>query len=289
MALGTYTLNPSSSNVTFGRGRLFLSPLGADNLPMGGFRDVGRISSLQLDISTETVEYTSFYNCQPVTDVEIVSDTSLSLSVNLDEGTAQNLAIFLGGEATEGAPGSGVPVSTGTPIVGASIELAAETDFGGWFPINDANGNRLLSIDAGGTFEFSYAGAPLAQSDYEIDLPQGLVRIRTNVSLTEGQPLTLTAFTPAAGATDKNLDITSAFTLGTQAFAAEVKIFSGQDCSETLVKIYRLLIRPNGQLSLIDNEASSLPLEGTMSANPVGHIQGGLSDFFDVVPLSTAA
>lgn len=287
MTFGKYSANPDAGNVLFGRGRLYLAKLdSASGLPSEGFRDIGRISSVQLDITTETVDYTSFYNCQPVKDVEIVSDTTLGLSWNADETTAQNLALFFGGEFQEGMAGSGISSPVGTAIAGADIEIFATADLGGYFPIVDAAGNRLLAIDAGATFAFTYGGSNLAASDFEIDLAQGFVRIKPEAALTDGQRLALTDFTPAGGAVDKNLDLVSAFTMGTQSVAAEIKIFSGQDCSQTMLKFYKLLVRPNGQLSLIDNQQSSLPFQATVSANPNGHLVGGLSDYYDIVPLA---
>ena len=284
-ALGTYNSNnaPDAGQVILGRGQIRLAKLASDGTREGGMTDIGYISDLALDQSTETVDYTSFYGCQPVKELEIISDQSLGISFNADNATAQNFALWSAGTAHPAVAADGYESPTGTA---ATVTISSVIK-GLWYPIeDDTAGKRLLALPSAATFAATYdpGGGAVAvdAGDLEVDRELGMFRIlQTSTDVSTGDDVVFT-YTPNAGSAGV-LPIMEALKDSGGAYAAEIRVLNGQDCAAGLIAIHRLTIRPSGTTTLLGNDAASLPFEGTISRNSVNL---GFSEYYDVIPLN---
>ena len=284
-ALGTYNSNnsPDAGQVILGRGQIRLTKLAADGTRTGGMSDIGYISDLALDQSTETVDYTSFYGCTPTKELEIVSDQSLGISFNADNATAQNFALWSGGEAHPAVGGEGYASPTNA---GATMAISSIIK-GLWYPIQDDTvGKRLLALHpTDGTFTATLdpgGAATDVLGDLEVDRELGMFRIApTSTAVSTGNAVTVVYVPGEAGA--GVLPVMEALTDSGGAYAAEIRVLNGQDCAAGLIVIHRLTIRPSGTTTLLGNDAASLPFEGTISRNSNNF---GFSEYYDVIPLN---
>lgn len=266
---------PNTDDYNLGRGCLFFSTLGSDDLPDGnGYRDLGNAPEFNVTIETEELEHQSSRNGLKITDKRFVVSQTVNLSFTLDEANFQNLALFFSGSTeTFTNVHDTAWAAHENSIVSSSIVLNR------WYDLHDDGAypghgtNRVYDLGAASlvySFEDDPGGTPavLDTTDYTIDEVMGRVFFKaggTN-TLANGDEIGFAITTGAAAGND--LDQVNALQVdsvtGALKFIAENP---GDDDNQTEYQFHKATIAATGDFQLISDEVTTMGFEGTAESN----------------------
>jgi len=272
MGLNTTGL-PDTSLYNLGRGRLYAAILDSTTGLPGddGWRDLGNAPEFNTSLDTETLKHQSSRIGLKVTDKEVVISQEVSVSFQLDELSAQNLALFLSGTATAGTVN---PTVAGFAL---TVFCTVAPDFsaigGRWYNILSPAGvqavdllpaNVTITTDTGGTPVVLVLG-----TDYDLDAKNGRVFIRAAASVTAGLDIAVTvAATAAAAAT---FDEVEALTGTNPAMALLfIGVNPADNDKETAYTFHQLSLKSEGDLAGIGDEWTVMGYTATAEANVAG-------------------
>jgi hypothetical protein len=292
---------------SIGRGRLLLadavlySGSVAQVLPDRVYRDIGNCTSFSLSQESETKEHTSFLQGLATKDIELVVSTKMSISFQVDEVSMANMARFVSGEVWGFETGNAVfnaaaVVSTLVPGAENYFIDTAATDFvfDQWYPMTlDLGGGPILAFDfeaqatqaitvrKNPTTRTSTDGTVLTEgTHYEIDRKAGMIRFAAVAGgLARGDvfrvswaaPGTAKNPTSLSPGVDDELNVVPLLTNSGRTVALR---FIGENPNAnnqvTVFDAWAVKLRPDGEMSLIGDDWSTLGFTGALQsvANP---------------------
>lgn len=137
--------SPSVQNYQYGAGVVRLKVDGVDN----SLRHVGNVKSLTISKELTTIEHKQTMSGLKSTDLEIITEVSGTINIELDEVTPENMALFVMGNPT---------ATTGSGNEFGGLTLTTQTaDF--QYISDNPNGNEMefnarVSIKPNGDFSF---------------------------------------------------------------------------------------------------------------------------------------
>jgi len=271
MPLNTTGL-PTPGHYVLGRGILLIGAIDAATGKALDWRDVGNCPTFSYTVETEELEHQSSRGGLKVTDKKVTLSQTTSLNFTLDEISLQNLALFLSGTVATHTNPAKTGVTNYEWIVGNE---ASTTNLkkGVWYDLVSSTGERLYDILPGNLTLATTAGSPVTLvlgTDYELDTVQGRVFMKsTSTVLTTAiaafQGITMT-YTASAGS--KNLDEVRGLTTSNIAYAIK---FIGKNPAnnnaETEWQFHQVTLSPEGDLSLIGDDWSTIGFTGAAETN----------------------
>jgi len=216
----------SANDYTIGKGKLLFKPDGSN-----GFRDLGNCPDFKITVDTETIDHFSSRSGLQTKDMEIVKKQTAVGSFTLDEPVIENLQLFV----MSGSP------SDISQSAGSTTDQAVNGYHDLWIDLGKKQISSVVVTDSGGTTTYTEG------TDYEVDTANGLLKVLSGGSITDGQAL-LVDYSYAA-VTIKKVGAASATTVkGHIYFAGDPPAGRKLD-----VKGY-VSLKPNGDMSLIGDD-----------------------------------
>lgn len=268
-----------------GRGIVQAAFLDANGKPKG-YRDLGNSPEFGVTVEAETLEHQSSRTGLKKKDLELVLSQDVSLSFQLEEISAENVALFFAGDVSQkenltkdgmGATGAGIVV-----IEKGDIEL------GTWIDIIDASGNRaydidgldleLLTVDAAGSTQAVVPNT--SDADYEVDKEMGRLFLKESstvlqTAVTDGDGLAV--YIAAAGSAPDKLDVVTPLTKSRTTVA--IKFLAENANSETNdprteMNFWNVVLTPDGDMPLISDEIASMGFNGACTQSTWSSLNG---------------
>ncbi len=259
---------PSVLEYQLGGGKVYIADLASDGLPKT-YRKVGNTPEFTVTVNTESYEHSSTQDGAPAQDLSVIIDSGGSIGFSLENFSAENLALFLLGEASDYTnPGI-------AGFVDAIIVADGDLEVSGYYQIRTTAGLAVFGITSTNAIVVTTtqtSPVPLVlNTDYTVDVNSGIIHLLD------------TALIDAAIAEDggKGLDCTliadaSATTVDLVTMLSDIEkdvalIFEGinaaDDNKRTYYHFHKISLAANGDANLISAEAGTLPMTGQVEAN----------------------
>lgn len=257
MSVGRVNTSGASdtTNYLLGRGRLEVGTLVA-GIPEE-WRDLGHVGEFSLTVDKEELEHFSSRAGLKTRDLYLIISQSVGGSFQMDELSAQNMAMFLSG-------GTLTPVN---PAVGGITEYLAVTSLSGLgvhVDIRDSNGTPARDIDSSKvTVVHDKAGGNdtlVLNTDYTVDTVNGRIfLLPTGVTASAGHTIHITLAADAGAVA--TLDTVEGLTTSATAYAMKfIGINPADDDAEFILEFHQVRFSADGDLALIGDELTSQPL-----------------------------
>jgi hypothetical protein len=253
------TQSPSSDNVVFGRGAVFLDRFDA-NGNRSGFEHLGNCDRFAFTITTETVEMTDYTTETSAPYKEVVKKTDVGIQISGFEFSVTNLAnALMGTKSTYSQTSQNVSAET---LVASTITNVK----GKYFKTSKRNISSPTLIQGTST---------LTTADYEIqNANAGLIRIKPAAPVAaDGADITIN-YTAAAISTA--LDVVYAATRS----AIEGQLLFIPDNTtgpDNEVIAWRVSLRPDGEIGFISEEFAKWNLTGKALSDATNQYGGSAS------------
>lgn len=230
-----------------GQGKVYIGTRDANGTPQA-LRWVGNCPELKLGFETEELEHKESYSGQSLTDLKIVKGKSSSVSFILEDFQKANLAMALNGTALEVAAGTAITGETlgGTPAI-TTLKV------GDVFVAAKRNGTAIVVKDS--------TGSPKTltkDTNYTIDAASMTI---TLVDVTTGGPFVgplKVDYTPG-NSTEVGLFNAPA----SEYFLRFVGMNTADSSKPVIVDLYKVMVAPTKEFSLITDDLAQLELEGS--------------------------
>lgn len=259
---------PDVKEYQIGGGELFIAELLSSGLP-GGFRHVGNVPSITLNVSTEQYTHESSTTPTPVQDYSAITKVNGAGKFNLENKNAENLALFFLGEASA-YTNPGIAGLADVVMIAAG---AGNLQTNSWYQIRNAAGSPVFGITSTNDIVLKTTnGTPVTltkDTDYTVDALRGMVFIKdtapitTAISGNEGITVTLTA-DPAATLVDQVAVLSDT---SKKVAMRLVQINSGDSDKETIYDFHKVSLAPDGDTEMITTEISGLPMSFELEEN----------------------
>lgn len=257
-----------SKEYHIGGGELFIAELLTSGLP-GGFRHVGNVPEITVNVSTETYEHLSSTTPTPIQDFSAITKITGSGKFNLENKNAENLALFFLGESSTYV-NPGIAGLAGVSLLEAGAgNLKKNT----WYQIRNVAGDPVFGITTTNNIVVKTTNnTPVIltkDTDYTVDAVRGMIFIKdttpitTAISGNEGLTVTLTA-DAAATVVDK---VSVLSDTSKKVAMRLVSINSADDDKITIYDFHKVSLAPDGDTNLITTEVSGLPMNFQMEEN----------------------
>lgn len=298
-----------TTNYNLGRGIIYFD----GDTPTGytkGFRDLGNCTEFNISVETETLEHQSYLESLKTIDKELVLSQKMTVSFTLDELNLNNLSLFFLG-SNQGTNGDGTAVlnpqlqaSDNVNLYGSGNVLATDRKnvyvpnilVGVWYDLKMTTGGqtrRAYDFETGQVFTIyknptdrAGTGGTTISTGFEIDRKMGRFRI-TSGTWASGDWVvvkwTAPASPPAADSLSDN-DLERVAGLGVSGKEGVLRFIQVNPVNldhQTEYTFHNVLLRPEGDFNLLNDEISTITLTGTVQATSSAPYGG--SKFVDIV------
>ena len=251
-----------TTNYLMGRGKLHIAGLVAGVAEE--WRDLGHVGEFTVNIEKEELEHFSSRAGLKVRDLYAIISQAAGGSFQMDELSAQNMAIFM----------SGASASEVNPAVLGITEYLAVTAVSGkgvWIDIKGATGipaRDLTATDVTVTHDKATANDTLVLNvDYTVDIKNGrifLLPAGVVVLATKTIHITLAAKALAIATVDAVRGLTSSATAYALKFVGVNPLDADKEFS---LDFHQVRFSADGDLALISDEMTSMPLSFAAEVN----------------------
>lgn len=221
-----------------GQGSVFVSDRDpVTGQPVSGFRFLGNVSMLKISTTTQQIKHKESYTGQGLTDLVIETQKEASIMLTIEDFSKENLELALFG--------------TATLIPGATVSAEAINVYPGRStPLANINLTTFTSLTNGGT-------ALIAGTDYTVDLKAGMISIpKTGSAIIASTPV-------QANYVTANSEKVSAFTKPNREYWLRFNgLNSAESDSPVVIDVYRARFNPQKEWALIDDNLSTMELDG---------------------------
>jgi hypothetical protein len=265
MAKPNTTGGANVNDYNLGRGIVYVSEL-VNGLPVA-WRDLGNAPAFSMTIEKETLEHKSSREGLATVDKEVVLSQKMSISFQLDEINAENLALFLSGE-------KGSYANPGVLGVASQNQKWTDVELGRWYDFTTAAGVRIMGVDSVDVLLEKYvdggAGdvALVEGTDYTFDGALGRVFLKStaaNIAAGDDMNLTVTADAGAPATVNEVKALTQSNTLVAVKFVSENPANNDE---QTEWQFHQVSLGPEGEASLIGEDWTVLGFSGVCQSNP---------------------
>lgn len=254
---------PDTGDYVLGRGKVYLAEINdvTGKPDTNGWRDVGNVPGFSISRESESLEHFSSREGTKTLDKEVVLSTKATLSFNVDEINAENVADWLSGEKS---------THTNAAIAGiAERELCADVVLGRWYDIENAAGERAYDIDTA-DLTVEKQGAPdvllVEGTDYTLDLKWGRIFFKhtaVNIAAGDAADITLVADAAAAVVTEVR-----GLTQTTRQVALKfIAINPANNDEECEIQFHQVNLKADGEFALIGEEFATMAFTAAIESN----------------------
>ncbi len=268
MGVGNQSSNgePSVTEYQLGGGKVFLAELATGGLPKT-YRKVGNTPEFTVTVNTESYEHNSTQDGAPAQDLSVIIDSGGAIGFTLENFSAENLALFLLGEASSYTNPGIAGVTDAVIVADGDIEVT------GYYQIRTTLGAPIFGITTVNAIAVSTTdAAPVLltlDQDYTVDANSGIIHLLDtgviDAVIGTGKGLTCTLGADAAAT------LVDLVTMLSDIEKDVAIIFEGINAADgnkrTLYHFHKISLAANGDANLISAEAGALPMTGQVEAN----------------------
>lgn len=257
---------PSVAEYQLGGGKVFMAELATGGLPKT-YRKVGNTPEFTVTVNTESYEHSSTQEGAPAQDLSVIIDSGGSITFTLENFSAENLALFLLGEASDYVNPGIAGFADAVIVADGDIEVT------GYYQIRTTLGLAVFGITSVNAIAVSTTNvSPVLltlDTDYTVDANSGIIHlldttvIDTAISGSEGLTCTLTA--------DAAATLVDLVTMLSDIEKDVALLFEGINAADnnkrTYYHFHKISLAANGDANLISAEAGALPMTGQVEAN----------------------
>lgn len=242
-------INTSPDNYVLGKGRFYFAKTKPDGT-LEGFRFIGNVPAFSLTPSSDTLTHVSSTGGINVTDRDIVISSDLAIGFTTDNMTAENKALWSGGT-----------VDTVVQTSGTALTDTVVIQKGYSFPVGETtaapSGVKNITVTS-----ITVGGTPLvANTDYTVNGPAGLILFPTTGAALEGSTATVT-YSVAASTRDVISNRAATITGAVKFISDNPDTGKGVVNEEHYLPLVRLAA--DGDWSLIGDDWQSFGFTGTV-------------------------
>jgi hypothetical protein len=262
---------PDTSTYVLGRGKVYFSEIGSDNLPVG-YRFVGNVPEITATVESENYEHFRSTQGLRTKDLDIITQQSINWTAALENLNKENIEIFFSAVEDDAFINPSITGFADLVLV-ADGDMESAATGGLWYQLKDASNEMATGITAVNSIDLeSTNGSPVTlveDTDYIVDNETGRVffldtsAIQTIISGSEGVTATLTA--DAAADPSSKL---GAGSKGETNVAVRYEMINAQtDAVEMIFEIPKAGVTANGDAGFISDEAVQLPISIAVEQN----------------------
>ena len=169
----------AKNNYTLGRGQLYLSELDGDQNP-GSQRYVGNSVDFNINVETETLDHTDPDQGVNQIDASVQTSVTRTGTLTLDDIQRENLALFFFGTEQSSAQSADSSNQTFTIPAAHIADLIKRVENDAWYQIGVSASNPSGIRGLG---EIASVGSLTVDTDYEVDLPRGRIRLKDTTAV----------------------------------------------------------------------------------------------------------
>jgi hypothetical protein len=278
MALNT-TGKPNTLDYFLGRGILYLSEQDSDQLPSGGYRDLGNCPAFSMTVASEELLHQSSRSGLKVTDKRVTLSQDIQIAFSLDELSHDNYALFFTGLTSTVTN----PAVAGVGTMMAPVEITDTAVLGRWYPL-------LTSYAGAGTSTaFSATSVPkirrtsgmamdlVLNTDYEINHKAGMVFLLADaVNVAAGD--TIAWYSAADATAPSDLELMQALKGSVKNYCLKFIAANPVNDDEMMeFEFHSVQVSADGDLNLISDEFSQASFTGAAQRNSNPNIDGTLT------------
>ena len=256
----------NTDDYSLGRGKVYFAELDDNDLPQG-YRDLGNAVEFMVSLEKEELDHFSTRSGLKVVDKQVVVSQKVSISLTLDEINFDNLALFMCGTAAsrDNEGDAGVTGSSNLTVVdqGRWYELYDEAS--GVGASTESQGNRIYDIGDVTITPAAGGSAMVEDTDFEVDKDLGLIFVIDGGSMVAGD---YDVDIAANESSTETVDVVKA--LANSGLVGALKFVSENPADEdkwTEYQFHQVRLTAEGDLSLIGDEWTQLPLSGAAESN----------------------
>lgn len=253
---------PDPSNLSLGKGKLFIKRRDAITGADTGYRHAGNCDKFATKATVDVIDNMS--SMDPIAGIyaEIPKSTKVEITIEGFEYDPNNVALMLYGDSSAYSQGASAPTDV-------EFAAAATVVLDGYYEIGARNAT-ITNIKQGAT-------VLTLGTDYEVtDAAVGMIHLLPTGAATPGAALTWSGSIPAILATAGNRLITIATSPqipGTVRFLPAPKHGPNMD-----VTLWSVNLTPNGEPEFISDALAKIALKGTVQLDAVGQFGGSAAN-----------
>lgn len=209
----TLPLQTHVKQYTFGKGKLYVGLFGDNGNPVGE-RYLGNCPGFALTVATTKFEHFSSTEAAAKKDLSVITAVNFNATINTDDMTPENTALFLGGTVTQ------ITVSA-TPVTGELHTVSTGYEYQVGATQTGAATIGLTSLIASVTVKNSGGSTTyVLHDDYEVDLASGRIWINPEGDIADGDVVQF-GYTPTAGTKTRVTTTSAGSVYGSIRFVAD--------------------------------------------------------------------
>jgi hypothetical protein len=258
---------PSVNQYSLGGGFISIAELDTSG-QAGAFRKVGNAPEVTVTVNTESYEHSSVQAGAAAQDLSVIIDSGASLSFSLENWSAENMALFLLGTASDYTN----PSIAG--IVDQVICLDGDLELAGYYQIQSTAGLPAFGITAVNAIAVSTTEAApvllVLDTDYTVDANSGMIHLaavsaKVTTAIGTGDGLTCTLTADAAATAVDLVTVLSDVEKDVALIFESINASNNND--RTYYHFHKVSLAANGDGNLISAEAGAMPMTGQVEAN----------------------
>jgi hypothetical protein len=198
---------------TFGKGKLYVGLFGDDGNPVGE-RYLGNCPGFGLTVATTKFEHNSSTEASAKKDLSVVTGVNFNATINTDDMTPENTALFLGGTVST-ITVSATPVTAEMHTVATGYEYQVGATNTGESSIGITSAVASITVkDSAGTTTY------VLNTDYKTDPATGRIYIMPTGAIDDGDIVQF-GYTPVAGTKTRVTTTSTGSVYGSVRFVAD--------------------------------------------------------------------
>lgn len=256
----------NTDDYSLGRGKVYFAELDSNDLPKG-YRDLGNATEFMISVEKEELDHYSSRSGLKKVDKQVVVSQKVSLSLTLDEINFDNLALFMSGTSAErdNEGDSGVTGSSNVTVVTQGRWYDLYDEAAGPDADTESQGNRIYDIGDVTVTPAAGGSALVEGTDFNVDKELGRIFVIDGGDMEAGN---YDVDIAANASSTEKVHVVKA--LAHSGLVGALKFVSENPADGdkwTEYQFHQVRLTAEGDLSLIGDEWTTLPLSGAAESN----------------------
>lgn len=256
-------LAPNSNGLLVGKGELYFDRFSSAGV-RSGFLHLGNVESVEISTADDKIEKKSSMAASTPILKSITRGRVVSLKATGNDFAQDNVALATGSDTLE-------LTQVATAVTGEILSLGANIVKGRYYKVARFGTISAVVVKVG-------AGTAVLNTDYTVDLTQGIIRtVLTSSVIIPGANNLTVDYTPTAFVTGTGIQTVRG---GNKTLIEGKFMFDGDPTAgpAMLVEVWRTSVAPDGSFNLISEDFGTWQLDATVLDDSAGAYGGSASE-----------